>query len=194
MRADDGKFILSKQEVTCMLQFAVKDETRPHMHGLHFVPDKGTVEATDGHAAIRANSMDTADKPAFLAPRKVLEMATKLASKAHHEIEVSCTDGEVTANVLDTNKDGKRIASAYEDAADGEFPDLDCVVPEPESLGDVDYNINPRFHTQLGEMRKAGVDRVKCHGQAGKLGPVVYSGEGEGTTYTIVVMPMRDHE
>jgi hypothetical protein len=194
MRADNGKFILSKQEVTCMLQFAVKDETRPHMLGLHFVPAKGTVEATDGHAAIRANSMATADAPSFLAPRKVLEMATKLASTAHHAIEVSCQDGEVTANVLDTDKGDKRIASAYEDAADGEFPDLDVVTPAPESLGDVNYNIDPKFHTQIGEMRKAGVDRVKCHGQAGKNGPVVYTADGEDTTYTIVVMPMRDKD
>jgi hypothetical protein len=201
MRADDNGIVMSKREVECMLQYAVaRSDHREHMNGLHFDPAVGCVVATDGHALIRANSLAPKEgaKP-FTAPREVLERAAKLANTSTHELLVRCDhdseDGpEISIDLIDTAEPKRRrFATVFDSPVERDFPPVEQVVPAlSEVSNQAATHVDPKFYKRLGDMTKAGIEGIECHGQKGdELGPVLYTAKGVGTTYTIVVMPKR---
>lgn len=192
MRNEGGVFTLSRDELQCMLQWAGKDGARKALYGLHFDPARGAVEASDGHAACVANSMARSQDRDFIVPRDALELAGKLATKARQAIRVALDGDTASVDIVD-EPTGKRMATVYGDVPPDSFPPLGQCVPAREAVGGSGFTVDPRFYARLGAMAKAGAGTVRCLGQTpgDDLGPTLWEAAGDGTTYTIVIMPKR---
>jgi hypothetical protein len=73
----EGSFYLSKPELRALLAHASEDETRPHVCGVGFFPQKGAACATDGHRLALLECDEKSDVAAFIVSRATLEAAMK---------------------------------------------------------------------------------------------------------------------
>lgn len=197
----DPTWILTKAELTALLTFASKDETRVHLNAVCFAPGMGHAAATDGHRLALAECKPVpSDKQSLLSVAD-LERAKKAVSKRGEvRITPNCTRATVAIHEpFSKNVDAvSPVPSSTSDVAlvNATFPPYaQIITPDPETSAN-HVGVNTRYLADLDAIVQAcgdGRNGGRLMIGPGELDPIKFRCEAPAlaTTWTAMVMPMR---
>jgi len=183
MEYENGDVIMTKKEATALAAFASKNSGRPRLNGVRIDPD-GCVIACDGTRILAWQPSAPVESTPGTIHLSALEAGIR-AAKGGARIRITHADGPVV-EVDDLAIKGPAVTET--------FPPWRDVLPKKRRKGSEKIGINPSLFTAVTKVRDAVSTRrpvAVVFDTGGALDPVHAAVDGDGGTWTIIIMPMR---